>query len=183
MFFFSSELNSQQFGYNHCCTISTLMADWFTLYSLSSCIVLSSNLQWKHNSITKWQCSYDEAFVCCHAGAHEGRGCSPAWSVSTTYCSSSAFDYIIISQIALQVSSYVYCSLNGERLNPEDPKAFTLHELVSGLRPLVVWMSNSLELLQFIQFQLPLILECRVQKEQGQYHEGKGGDKEMENLG
>lgn len=77
----------------------------------------------------------------------------------------------------------MYCSLDGEGSNPEDLKALTLHELVSGLRPLVVWMSNSLELLQFIQFQLPLILECRVRKEQGQYDEGKGGYKEMENLG
>ncbi|XP_041670932.1 ras-associating and dilute domain-containing protein-like isoform X1 [Cheilinus undulatus] len=46
----------------------------------------------------------------------------------------------------------------------QDP---ALHEVMSGLRPLVVWMSNSLELLHFIQFQLPLILEWRIRKEQG----------------
>lgn len=141
------------------------------------------HLQWMYNIATKWQCSHCKAFVCCHAGAYEGRSCSPAWSVSTPNCSSSAFGCIIISQIALQVSSYIFCSLDGEGSNPEDLQALTLHEVVSGLRPLVVWMSNSLELLQFIQFQLPLILECRVRKEQGQCNEGKRGNKEMENLG
>ncbi|KAM8729884.1 ras-associating and dilute domain-containing protein-like [Acanthopagrus schlegelii] len=47
-----------------------------------------------------------------------------------------------------------------EALNQENAKALSL---ISGLRPLVGWMSNSLELLQFIQFQLPLILEWRAQ--------------------
>lgn len=50
--------------------------------------------------------------------------------------------------------------------NPENLQTLTLQEAFSGLRPLVVWMSNSLELLQFIQFQLPLILEWRLGKEQ-----------------
>ncbi|XP_068161220.1 ras-associating and dilute domain-containing protein-like isoform X2 [Antennarius striatus] len=50
--------------------------------------------------------------------------------------------------------------------NPEDLQAPRIHAIISGLRPLVVWMSNSLELLQFIQFQLPLILEWRMRKEQ-----------------
>ncbi|XP_061561766.1 ras-associating and dilute domain-containing protein isoform X7 [Phycodurus eques] len=34
-------------------------------------------------------------------------------------------------------------------------------DIISGLLPLVVWMSNSLEILQFLQYQLPLILEWR----------------------
>uniref|UniRef100_A0A665WX17 Si:ch211-176g6.2 n=1 Tax=Echeneis naucrates TaxID=173247 RepID=A0A665WX17_ECHNA len=50
----------------------------------------------------------------------------------------------------------------------EDPQPLSLHEVISGLRPLMVWMSNSLELLQFIQNQLPLILEWRTRMEQGQ---------------
>uniref|UniRef100_H3CJK5 Si:ch211-176g6.2 n=1 Tax=Tetraodon nigroviridis TaxID=99883 RepID=H3CJK5_TETNG len=41
----------------------------------------------------------------------------------------------------------------------EGLQALTWQEVWVGLRPLVVWMSNSLELLQFIQFQLPLTLE------------------------
>uniref|UniRef100_A0A671VJ27 Si:ch211-176g6.2 n=1 Tax=Sparus aurata TaxID=8175 RepID=A0A671VJ27_SPAAU len=60
----------------------------------------------------------------------------------------------------------------GEGLNRANIKALSL---VSGLRPLVGWMSNSLELLQFIQFQLPLILEWRTnnddEKEEKDYEE------------
>ncbi len=62
----------------------------------------------------------------------------------------------------------MFCSLDGESSNPEDLQALSMHEVIAGLRPLVVWMSNSLELLQLIQFQLPLILEWRTRKEQGQ---------------
>lgn len=62
--------------------------------------------------------------------------------------------------------------------NPGDHQPLTLQEVISGLRPLLVWMSNSLELLQFIQFQLPIILEWRLGKEQ------RGRDSiEVENLG
>uniref|UniRef100_A0A3B5B9K1 Ras-associating and dilute domain-containing protein-like n=1 Tax=Stegastes partitus TaxID=144197 RepID=A0A3B5B9K1_9TELE len=49
--------------------------------------------------------------------------------------------------------------------NSEYLKELSLHEVISGLRPLVAWMSNSLELLQFIQYQLPLILEWRTRKD------------------
>ncbi|XP_049615555.1 ras-associating and dilute domain-containing protein isoform X2 [Syngnathus scovelli] len=46
-------------------------------------------------------------------------------------------------------------------------------DIISGLLPLVVWMSNSLEILQFIQYQLPVILEWRTSEED---EEGKAGD-------
>uniref|UniRef100_UPI0037E8E7BE ras-associating and dilute domain-containing protein-like n=1 Tax=Semicossyphus pulcher TaxID=241346 RepID=UPI0037E8E7BE len=75
-------------------------------------------------------------------------------------------------------------ALNAEGLNPEEFQDLALHEAISGLRPLVVWMSNSLELLQFIQFQLPLILEWRTQKEQGLEEDEERedeGNKEVEN--
>lgn len=62
--------------------------------------------------------------------------------------------------------------------NPGDHQPLTLQEVISGLRPLVVWMSNSLELLQFIQFQLPLVLEWRLGKEQRERD-----NTEVENLG
>ena len=39
-------------------------------------------------------------------------------------------------------------------------------ELLSALRPLVVWMSNALELLNFIQHQLPPLLAWRSRREQ-----------------
>lgn len=62
--------------------------------------------------------------------------------------------------------------------NRGNHQPLTLQEVIMGLRPLVVWMSNSLELLQFIQFQLPPILEWRLGKEQRER-----GNIEVENLG
>lgn len=73
-----------------------------------------------------------------------------------------------------------------EGSNPEDHEERSLHDVISGLRPLVVWMANTLELLQFIQHQLPLILEWINQKEKGQREDGHWEDaegKEVENLG
>ncbi|XP_070401485.1 ras-associating and dilute domain-containing protein isoform X3 [Nothobranchius furzeri] len=69
--------------------------------------------------------------------------------------------------------------------SPEDLRSGGLCEVVSGLCPLVVWMANSLELLQFIRHQLPSILEWRVQTEQGREEEKKGEadkNKEEEDL-
>lgn len=51
-----------------------------------------------------------------------------------------------------------------------------MDQVLSGLRPLVLWMSNSLELLHFIQYQLPLILEWRSQTAFG------GGEEEEEDM-
>lgn len=55
-----------------------------------------------------------------------------------------------------------------------DTEPLSLRAVISGLRSLVLWMSNSLELLHFIQFQLPGLLEWRSRKDQGQEdgHEG-----------
>uniref|UniRef100_A0A3Q3N7Q2 Uncharacterized protein n=1 Tax=Labrus bergylta TaxID=56723 RepID=A0A3Q3N7Q2_9LABR len=72
--------------------------------------------------------------------------------------------------------------LNTESSNSEDLQDLALHEVMSGLHPLVVWMSNSLELLHFIQFQLPLILEWRTRKEQGLEEETGGEDEEIKEL-
>ncbi|KAM7382141.1 hypothetical protein PAMA_012826 [Pampus argenteus] len=68
--------------------------------------------------------------------------------------------------------------LSGEDSNPEDLQPLILEEVISGLRPLVVWMSNSLELLQFIQHELPVILEWRIRKEHG--HENEKEREEVE---
>ncbi|XP_034717216.1 ras-associating and dilute domain-containing protein [Etheostoma cragini] len=76
--------------------------------------------------------------------------------------------------------------LNGEGSGPEDLQDLSQHGGISGLSSLVVWMSNSLELLHFVQYQLPLLLEWRTQKEQGQQDEEEGREddknKEVENL-
>ncbi|KAM6951489.1 ras-associating and dilute domain-containing protein [Aplochiton taeniatus] len=57
--------------------------------------------------------------------------------------------------------------LTGEDSDQGELQPLALGELTSGLLPLVVWMSNSLELLHFIQHQLPLLLAWRTQREQG----------------
>ncbi|KAK6301783.1 hypothetical protein J4Q44_G00278360 [Coregonus suidteri] len=65
--------------------------------------------------------------------------------------------------------------------DPEEQQPLNLAELVSGLRPLVVWMSNAMELLYYIQQQLPQTLAWRSHREQGVEAEGKEhNDKEDE---
>ncbi|CAL8304692.1 unnamed protein product [Lota lota] len=46
-----------------------------------------------------------------------------------------------------------------------------LERAMAGLRPLVLWMSNGLELLHVIQDQLPLLLDWRTRREQGRDRE------------
>ncbi|XP_043957722.1 ras-associating and dilute domain-containing protein-like [Gambusia affinis] len=72
-----------------------------------------------------------------------------------------------------------------EGSNPKDHEVRSLQDVILGLCPLVVWMANTLELLQFIQHQLPLILEWRNRKEKGRREDGDWEDaegKEAENL-
>uniref|UniRef100_A0A668A6M4 Si:ch211-176g6.2 n=1 Tax=Myripristis murdjan TaxID=586833 RepID=A0A668A6M4_9TELE len=64
--------------------------------------------------------------------------------------------------------------------NLRELQPLSLEELISGLRPLVMWMSNSLELLYFIQHQLPLILDWRTRKEQGQDDEEREDEENSE---
>ncbi|XP_077407379.1 ras-associating and dilute domain-containing protein isoform X2 [Vanacampus margaritifer] len=49
-------------------------------------------------------------------------------------------------------------------------------DIIARLLPLVVWLSNSLEMLQFIQYQLPVILEWRTSEENEDGKEGEDGD-------
>jgi len=43
-----------------------------------------------------------------------------------------------------------------------------MKDLIPGLQPLVLWMSNSIELLHFIQHEVPLLLTWRQQDRQEQ---------------
>jgi hypothetical protein len=68
--------------------------------------------------------------------------------------------------------------------DPEEQQPLNLAELVSGLRTLVVWMSNALELLYYIQQQMPQTLAWRSHREQGVEAEGEEhNDKEEESMG
>ncbi|KAM9410951.1 ras-interacting protein 1-like isoform 3-T3 [Salvelinus alpinus] len=60
--------------------------------------------------------------------------------------------------------------------DPEEQQPLNLAELVSGLRTLVVWMSNALELLYYIQQQMPQTLAWRSHREQGVEAEGEEHD-------
>ncbi|XP_029933190.1 ras-associating and dilute domain-containing protein isoform X2 [Myripristis murdjan] len=70
--------------------------------------------------------------------------------------------------------------LVGDGSDLRELQPLSLEELISGLRPLVMWMSNSLELLYFIQHQLPLILDWRTRKEQGQDDEEREDEENSE---
>lgn len=76
-------------------------------------------------------------------------------------------------------SLLVFYSADG--ITQEDLQALTWQGVTAGLRPLLVWMSNSLELLHVLQFQLPLMLECKTQNEKPCNAEERR-DNEMENL-
>ncbi|KAM3598954.1 uncharacterized protein V6R79_024667 [Siganus canaliculatus] len=51
---------------------------------------------------------------------------------------------------------------------PEHLQLLSMEELIPGLQPLVLWMANSIELLHFIQHEVPQLLPWRqVQEDQG----------------
>ena len=52
-------------------------------------------------------------------------------------------------------------SCRGSSVEPEEPdevRPLGMVQLVPGLQPLVLWMANSIELLHFIQHEVPLLL-------------------------
>ncbi|XP_066498669.1 ras-associating and dilute domain-containing protein-like [Hoplias malabaricus] len=51
---------------------------------------------------------------------------------------------------------------------PEEVHLLSMAELIPGLQPLVLWMSNSIELLHFIQHEVPLLLPWTQQDEKDQ---------------
>uniref|UniRef100_A0A3Q1G4V5 Ras-associating and dilute domain-containing protein-like n=1 Tax=Acanthochromis polyacanthus TaxID=80966 RepID=A0A3Q1G4V5_9TELE len=96
---------------------------------------------------------------------------SPPLTVSFLLCmcvqySSACLQTADLRRLLLLIASGVQSAMWVKYL-----EGLNVHEMISGLRPLVAWMSNNLELLQFIQYQLPLILEWRTRKEQGQEEE------------
>ncbi|KAK1877510.1 Ras-associating and dilute domain containing protein [Dissostichus eleginoides] len=49
---------------------------------------------------------------------------------------------------------------------PEDLQLLSMEELIPGLQPLVLWMANSIELLHFIQHEVPQLLPWRQDHEE-----------------
>lgn len=50
------------------------------------------------------------------------------------------------------------CSDVEPEREPEEVRPLSMAQLVPGLQPLVLWMANSIELLHFIQHEVPLLL-------------------------
>lgn len=64
---------------------------------------------------------------------------------------------------------YFYMCCSGAREGQSEPEAVCLMgmaELIPGLQPLVLWMANSIELLHFIQLEVPLLLPWTQQDEE-----------------
>lgn len=60
---------------------------------------------------------------------------------------------------------------SGRSQDPEEIQPLTIDKLVPGLQPLVLWMANSIELLHFIQQEVPLLLHGLSSDEQLDYRE------------
>ncbi|XP_014830763.1 PREDICTED: ras-interacting protein 1-like [Poecilia mexicana] len=108
---------------------------------------------------------------------------------ATAYLHTSDLRRLLLLSASEVQSATWDCTTKLAAAYPEDEgsnhEVRSLHDVISGLRPLVVWMANALELLQFIQHQLPLILEWRNRKEEQQREDGDWEDdesKEVENL-
>ncbi|KAI4903694.1 hypothetical protein NFI96_023201 [Prochilodus magdalenae] len=52
------------------------------------------------------------------------------------------------------------------QVEPEEVHLLSMSELIPGLQPLVLWMANSIELLHFIQHEVPLLLPWTQQDEE-----------------
>ncbi|XP_076154343.1 ras-associating and dilute domain-containing protein isoform X1 [Alosa pseudoharengus] len=63
--------------------------------------------------------------------------------------------------------------------DPEELQPLTIDKLVPGLQPLVLWMANSIELLHFIQQEVPLLLHGLISDEEEDYREE---DEEEEHI-
>ncbi|KAL7850577.1 hypothetical protein SRHO_G00199260 [Serrasalmus rhombeus] len=80
-------------------------------------------------------------------------------------------------QLAMWESTKELASLqpdsgSGDRQpEPEEVHLLSMAELIPGLQPLVLWMANSIEMLHFIQHEVPLLLPWTQQDEEDQCKE------------
>uniref|UniRef100_A0A8C8ICT8 Uncharacterized protein n=1 Tax=Oncorhynchus tshawytscha TaxID=74940 RepID=A0A8C8ICT8_ONCTS len=73
----------------------------------------------------------------------------------------------IASQIQLTMWVRKLCTSTIDvQQEPEDVQLLSIEELIPGLRPLVLWMANSIELLHFIQHDVPQLLPWRQEEEE-----------------
>lgn len=61
---------------------------------------------------------------------------------------------------------FFLCCSGAGQTEPEEISLLSMAELIPGLQPLVLWMANSIELLHFIQHEVPLLLPWTQQDEE-----------------
>uniref|UniRef100_A0A3Q1K9D0 Uncharacterized protein n=1 Tax=Anabas testudineus TaxID=64144 RepID=A0A3Q1K9D0_ANATE len=64
----------------------------------------------------------------------------------------------LVMWVRLKLCSFFLSSSDGQ---PDHLQLLSMEELIPGLQPLVLWMSNSIELLHFIQHEVPHLLPWR----------------------
>uniref|UniRef100_A0A7N8XXW1 RA_Radil_like and Myo5p-like_CBD_Rasip1 domain-containing protein n=1 Tax=Mastacembelus armatus TaxID=205130 RepID=A0A7N8XXW1_9TELE len=88
--------------------------------------------------------------------------------------SASTFELTHFRQLLLQIASQIqlvmwvrmkYCSFFLSSSDGQPDQLLSMKELISGLQPLVLWMANSIELLHFIQHEVPQLLPWRQEQE------------------
>uniref|UniRef100_A0A671WSS2 Ras association and DIL domains 2a n=1 Tax=Sparus aurata TaxID=8175 RepID=A0A671WSS2_SPAAU len=88
--------------------------------------------------------------------------------------SASTFQLTHFRQLLLRIASQIQlimwvsiklCSLGSSDGQPEHLQLLSMEELIPGLQPLVLWMANSIELLHFIQHEVPQLLPWRQEQE------------------
>uniref|UniRef100_A0A8C5HU16 Ras-associating and dilute domain-containing protein-like n=1 Tax=Gouania willdenowi TaxID=441366 RepID=A0A8C5HU16_GOUWI len=80
--------------------------------------------------------------------------------------SAHAFQLRHLRRLLLRIASQIQLVMWEK--TKELAKNTTMNELMSGLQPLVLWMANSIELLHFIQHQVPQLLPCRQDRQDGE---------------
>uniref|UniRef100_A0A3B4ZDC8 Ras-associating and dilute domain-containing protein-like n=1 Tax=Stegastes partitus TaxID=144197 RepID=A0A3B4ZDC8_9TELE len=67
-------------------------------------------------------------------------------------------------QLVMWVRMKLYSAHSGDG-QPENLQLLSMEELIPGLQPLLLWMANSIELLHFIQHEVPQLLPWRQDQE------------------
>uniref|UniRef100_A0A8C4XI12 Ras association and DIL domains 2b n=1 Tax=Erpetoichthys calabaricus TaxID=27687 RepID=A0A8C4XI12_ERPCA len=89
--------------------------------------------------------------------------------------SATSFEIFNFRRLLLRIASHVQTvmwektkELAGLKApaDPDDLNLLTIQELIPGLQPLVFWMSNSIELLHFIQQEVPRLLLWEMEEEE-----------------
>ncbi|XP_063077870.1 uncharacterized protein radil2b isoform X2 [Engraulis encrasicolus] len=64
----------------------------------------------------------------------------------------------------------------------QEPQLLTICKLIPGLQPMVLWMANSIELLHFIQHELPLLLHGLTTNGELEEHGGEEEEEDEEHM-